>query len=120
MTRNYYRELADILSNIYSKVQPPKFKVYKSGDEAAGKQSDEDRTWFCSAYQRNKCIKKTNNLDTINGRMRIQSHICATCWLKDKVKLEHQECSLVGTCFPKVCSYESISLIKLKMPNSEK
>ena len=82
-----------ILTKYILKGSASKSLAHKSGGKAAGKQSDEDRTWFCSSYQRNKCAKKSNHLDTINGRMRLQSHICATCWLKDKAKLEHPECS---------------------------
>ena len=70
-----------------------KFRSSKSGGKSSSKQVDEDRTWFCSAFQRNKCPKKSNHLDTFNGSLRLQSHICATCWLKDKAKLEHPECS---------------------------
>ena len=70
-----------------------KFRSSKSGGKSSSKQVDEDRTWFCSAYQRNKCPKKSNNSDFFNGSLRLQSHICATCWLKDKAKLEHPECS---------------------------
>lgn len=29
----------------------------------------------------------------IKGKMRMAQHICATCWLKDKAKLAHPECS---------------------------
>ena len=83
-----------ILSKYVLKGSSSKAQAFKnSGRTAGGKQTDEDRTWFCSSYQRNKCVKKSNHLDTVNGRMRLQSHICATCWLKDKVKLEHPECS---------------------------
>ena len=82
-----------ILSKYIMKGSNSKSQSQQSGGKAAGKQSDEDRTWFCSLYQRNKCTKKSNHLDTIKGRMRLQAHICATCWLKDKVKLEHPECS---------------------------
>ena len=53
----------------------------------------DDKTWFCSEYQRNKCKHKSSHLRVHNGKQKLASHICATCWLKDKKKLEHPECS---------------------------
>lgn len=59
--------------------------------------NNEERVWFCSAYQRNKCTHKSNHMLVIKGKMRLASHICASCWLKDKKKLEHPESS---SCCP--------------------
>ena len=67
-----------------------KSQTLKGGGKAAGKQTDEDRNGFVR-LSREINVQKSNHLDTINGRMRLQSHICATCWVKDKVKLEHPE-----------------------------
>ena len=53
----------------------------------------EERVWFCSAYQRNKCNHKSNHMQVVKGKMRLASHICASCWIKDKKKLDHPECS---------------------------
>ena len=64
------------------------FKENSSKSDAA-----EDRTWFCSEYQRNKCKHKSSHLRVHNGKRKLANHICATCWLKDKKKLEHPECS---------------------------
>ena len=47
-----------ILTKYILKGSASKSLAYKSGGKAAGKQSDEDRTWFCFSYQRNKCTKK--------------------------------------------------------------
>ena len=46
-----------ILSQYIPRGSALKILAYKSGGKAAGKQSDEERTWFCSSYQRNKEIK---------------------------------------------------------------
>ena len=51
------------------------------------------QVWFCSKYQRNKCPSKVNHIVTIKGQARNAQHICATCWQKDKKKLQHPECS---------------------------
>lgn len=53
----------------------------------------EEKTWFCSQYQRNKCQHKGNHILVIKGKARHAMHICASCWLKDNKKLEHPECS---------------------------
>lgn len=55
---------------------------------------DDDRVWFCPLYQRNKCLKRSNHVDNFkNKRLKLLQHICAACWIKDKKKLEHPECS---------------------------
>lgn len=55
--------------------------------------SDEEKIWFCSQYQKNKCANRANHMVVYKGKMRMAMHICATCWLKDKQKLEHPESS---------------------------
>ena len=52
------------------------FKENSSKSDAA-----EDRTWFCSEYQRNKCKHKSSHLRVHNGKQKLANHICATCWL---------------------------------------
>ena len=55
---------------------------------------DDERVWFCPLYQRNKCLKRSNHVDTFKNKgLKLLQHICATCWIKDKKKLEHPECS---------------------------
>jgi len=63
------------------------------GWQKNAKQTDEEKLWFCSPYQRNKCLHKAAQTITVNGRMRWTQHMCATCWKKDSRKLEHPECS---------------------------
>ena len=70
-----------------SKSQP-----FKKGNMQGANQNT-DRVWFCSLYQRNKCSHKSSHLQVIKGKQRMATHICATCWQKDKKKLEHPECS---------------------------
>lgn len=55
--------------------------------------SEEEKVWFCSLYQKNKCSNRANHMIVVKGKMRMAMHICATCWLKDKKKLEHPESS---------------------------
>ena len=52
-----------------------------------------ERVWFCGEYQRNKCSHKSSHLKVVKGEQRLAMHICASCWLKDKKKLEHPESS---------------------------
>lgn len=56
-------------------------------------QSSEEKVWFCSAYQRNKCSFRADHMVVIKGKMRLATHICASCWQKDKKKLQHPESS---------------------------
>ena len=66
--------------------------IYKK-DSSNKTDSNDDKTWFCSDYQRNKCKHRSSHLKVHNGKQKLASHICASCWLKDKKKLEHPECS---------------------------
>ena len=52
-----------------------------------------EKVWFCWEYQRNKCSHKSSHLKVVKGEQRLAMHICASCWLKDKKKLEHPESS---------------------------
>ena len=52
-----------------------------------------EKVWFCGEYQRNKCSHKSSHLKVVKGEQRLAMHICASCWLKDKTKLEHPESS---------------------------
>ena len=63
---------------------------YKKENKA---DSNDDKTWFCSDYQRNKCKHRSSHLKVHNDKQKLASHICASCWLKDKNKLEHPELS---------------------------
>jgi hypothetical protein len=69
-----------------------KSKNFKSRSEKIDEKST-DKVWFCSQFQRNKCMQKSPHMMVVKGVMRLAHHICASCWMKDKVKLEHPECS---------------------------
>lgn len=67
---------------------------FKSGKRQSDKKvENEDKLWFCAAYQRNKCQHKSSHTLVLKGKMHYAHHVCATCWLKDKKKLEHPESS---------------------------
>ena len=75
----------------FEKVGSDKFEKFgKRRTEEAG--SDE-KAWFCSLYQRHKCDHKSAHTVMVKGNLRLAQHICATCYQKDKKKLEHPECS---------------------------
>ena len=57
------------------------------------KDDGEEKVWFCSQFQRNKCSHKGTHMVVVKGRMRQAQHICATCWMTDKAKLGHPESS---------------------------
>ena len=84
-----------ILSKHLLPVKTPFKKKFTSTTKASAK-SDEgsDRPWFCSLFNRNKCLHKSDHtLVSENGQMKYALHICAACWQADKKKLPHPECS---------------------------
>ena len=52
-----------------------------------------DKEWFCSGYNRNKCSKSSPHKQKIKGVLREVMHVCATCYLENKGKKNHPECS---------------------------
>lgn len=59
-----------------------------------GEKGDRDETiWFCSLWQRNKCKQSSPHVLNVRGQSRSVQHICASYWLKDRVKRVHPECS---------------------------
>ena len=84
-----------------SKTMGSKFKKpfvnFSKKKEEWDNSEETSQVWFCNKYQRNKCSSKGSHLLTIKGQVRNAQHICATCWLKDKKKLQHPECSSACT-----------------------
>ena len=59
------------------------FKVDKKSDSPKDSTDSKEKLWFCSFYQRNKCMHKGNHMKVIKGKHHYCHHICATCWQKD-------------------------------------
>ena len=93
--KNWSDDPQQIETAILSKylLKSKRFSGFSKKDSSSKTDSNDDKTWFCSDYQRNKCKHKSGHLRVHNGQQKLASHICATCWLKDKKKLEHPECS---------------------------
>ena len=45
------------------------------------------------SYQRGSCTKKSPHSAVIGNERKMVRHICATCYLKDKIASEHPETS---------------------------
>ena len=74
-------------------IRPQKNSQPVSKKDSSKSSSDKEKVWFCSMYQRNKCPHKNGHMAVFKGEAKLCQHICATCWLKDKTKLTHPECS---------------------------
>ena len=68
-------------------------KSFKNRRHREGQAETEEKFWFCSLYQRNKCSHKASHIQVVKGKARFAQHACASCWQKDGKKLEHPECS---------------------------
>ncbi|CAG2202646.1 unnamed protein product [Mytilus edulis] len=61
----------------------------------------EEIIWFCTLYNRNRCISKsTPHQINFKGQYKTVLHICAICWKKDNKKFNHPECSNTCPNFP--------------------
>lgn len=49
--------------------------------------------WFCANFNRNKCQLESPHEATVRGKRVNVEHICAPCWLKNRVRSVHAECS---------------------------
>jgi hypothetical protein len=58
---------------------------------ASGVSGHSDKVWFCKEFQRNKCLYQEPHTGSVGGRTVVLQHICARCWLKNKVKAIHPE-----------------------------
>ncbi len=52
-----------------------------------------EKLWFCSALQKGECCLSDKHTTDVNGKQMTAHHICASCWLNDKVKANHQDSS---------------------------
>ena len=58
-------------------IRPSKSSQPVSKKEAGKSSSEEEKVWFCSLYQRNKCSHKTGHIAVFKGKARLCQHICA-------------------------------------------
>ena len=72
-------------------------KVNDSGAELmppkGGNNKNKQETFFCFPFQRNLCWYEGPHSGKYNRGMVTRLHICAACWLKDKVRASHPEYS---------------------------
>ncbi len=59
-------------------------------------ETSQNGTLFCQDYNKGKCRLQSEHECQIKGITRTVNHICAKCWIKEKVKRIHPETS--GTC----------------------
>ena len=78
--------------HIYDRVLPIGGKTEKRRSVTTS--SQQDSTWFCKLYQKTEgCNKDSPHMARIGNTTKQVQHICAACWLKDRVKRGHPECS---------------------------
>ena len=79
--------------HIYDKVMVNQGNV-KSDKTKKAAQSGSSDVWFCKQYQKIEgCPKDSPHGGIYKNSYKSMLHICATCWLKDRVKRNHPECS---------------------------
>ena len=92
--RNWGDSFLDVEQKIMS-VASVKKDTFKSSKHASSKSSSvsNSSTMFCKAFQSDKCNKSSPHMLNIGKKQFSVSHICATCWLVEKEKRDHPECS---------------------------
>ena len=75
--------------HIYDKIAMANAKTEKSK-----KPGVLETTWFCKAFQKPEgCTKTAPHNAKVGNSFRTVHHICANCWLKDKIKAYHPDSS---------------------------
>ena len=52
-----------------------------------------EKLWYCSKFQKNECEHTDTHVSEVNNRTTVSHHVCANCWLKDRVKSKHPSSS---------------------------
>ena len=94
----HYIETAVLASSNSIKSKPKSsysegFRPKSDFSKGSTSPKSDERSWFCSKFQRNRCEFKESHVLNVKGKMRLAKHICAFCWQKDKKELKHPECS---------------------------
>ena len=62
--------------------------------EKQDKRKTVNQDWFCKVFQKQEgCPKDAPHAAWIGNQMKMVQHFCAACWLKDRSKRAHPECS---------------------------
>ena len=89
----------DYERRIYDKVLSPSGSSTTSSGSTGkprriNNNNSDNIVWFCKNYQRIEgCSKEAPHQGRIGNMVRQLHHICAACWLKDRIKRSHSESS---------------------------
>lgn len=72
------------------KFKPQRSSFNVSNSKSAGS-NFAARVWFCTFFNRGRCSKNESHMVHREGKPILVEHICAQCWLNDKVKRNHCE-----------------------------
>ena len=63
----------------------------KKWDKPKAQTKSKDQAWFCKDFNHGTCAKTAPHTAIINGQDRQVQHICAKCYLKKQIKVDHSE-----------------------------
>jgi len=91
---DWSRDFSEIETPILIKYVKTEVKVkYSQSIDSKRDVKKDEVVYFCSAYQRKKCSHEKSHFGKFRSTDRFLHHICATCWMKDKKRVYHPECS---------------------------
>ncbi len=64
-----------------------------TSNKRASQGGKSDKVWWCREYQFNDCTLKAPHSSSVQGRQVSVLHICAKCYIKDKIQAPHRELS---------------------------
>ena len=97
--RHWGESTVDIESKILSSSNSKKSTTFGAGSSGINSSTGNNASgtgsniYFCRQYQSGKCNKSKSHVGFVNGKKHNVVHICATCWLVERVQNEHSECS---------------------------
>ena len=83
--------------NLYDTVSiksDKKVKHSAGGNITSSPTTQKTISWFCRNYQKQDgCPKTAPHPGRVGNKFRNLEHICAACWIKEKTRRHHPECS---------------------------
>ena len=95
----WYTDFSQFERHIYDKVtsraeRPKNKSPIEQVGSLTNTQNNKPIAWFCRNYQRPEgCQKSSPHVGRVGNKFKQLEHICAACWIKDRVKRQHPECS---------------------------
>ena len=82
-----------VIDPIFRRAPPRDRRGGRMREAGSDRPAEKSAVFFCAPYQKGKCKLESGHKGEIKGYVKEVKHICAACYIKDKVEAKHPECS---------------------------